>query len=295
MMESQTETKTQNPTTSSSNSVIEYSHEFKLEMENSIYNYFSKFKLEDDQSIKSLVRNETLVNNENKDVEYITPTPSLKGISEFMIDQIFSTDKIIPIESDDEESKLEITETVDEPSTETETDKKMSSCNSDVTLNNTVEELEKEEEKKNDNILDNEYISKSFAVEFIDLLNINMKELNSKKDDFHVIGLKNTNKENENSEKTLTNNENGNTEIKFKDDVKDEQKSSKKSRHMSLFKIEKKPSIHLHRSKSTNTSKSSSKTLTGSTESLDKELKKSKSKLGLSKLFRNVKKRIQKC
>jgi len=195
MMESQTETKTQNPTTSSSNSLIEYSHEFKLEMENSIYNYFSKFKLEDDQSIKSLVRNETLVNNENKDVEYITPTPSLKGISEFMIDQIFSTDKIIPIESDDEESKLEITETVDEPSTETETDKKMSSCNSDVTLNNTVEELEKEEEKKNDNILDNEYISKSFAVEFIDLLNINMKELNSKKDDFHVIGLKNTNKE----------------------------------------------------------------------------------------------------
>jgi len=52
-----------------------------------------------------------------------------------------------------------------------------------------------------------------------------------------------------------------------------------------------KKTSHLHRSKSTSTAKSSSSTLTDSMESLTKEVK---SKLSFSKIFRTVKKRMQK-
>jgi len=271
----ETQSKVQQPVESSSNSIIEYSQEFKLEMENSICHYFSNL---DNKSIKSNIdRNETLVNNTGKDIEYITPTPSLKGISDFMIDQIFSTEKIIPVESDDEDSKLEATEN------------KMNSCNSDLTLNNNVEDSDNEDEEKKEDILSEEdgNISKSFAIEFIDLLNINMKELNSKKDNFEVIGLK---KIDENTDKVLPDDLNEASEIKFADNIKEKKSKSKKTKHISIFNMDKKSS-HLHRSKSTSTTKSSSSTLTDSMESLTKEVK---SKFGLSKIFRTVKKRIQK-
>jgi hypothetical protein len=271
----ETQSKVQQPVESSSNSIIEYSQEFKLEMENSICHYFSNL---DNKSIKSNIdRNETLVNNTGKDIEYITPTPSLKGISDFMIDQIFSTEKIIPVESDDEDSKLEATEN------------KMNSCNSDLTLNNNVEDSDNEDEEKKEDILSEEdgNISKSFAIEFIDLLNINMKELNSKKDNFEVIGLK---KIDENTDKVLPDDLNEASEIKFADNIKEKKSKSKKTKHISIFNMDKKSS-HLHRSKSTSTTKSSSSTLTDSMESLTKEVK---SKFGLSKIFRTVKKRMQK-
>jgi len=118
-------------------------------------------------SKSNIDRNETLVNNASKDIEYITPTPSLKGISDFMIDQIFSTEKIIPVESDDEDSKREATEN------------KINSCNSDLTLNNNVEDSEEEDEEKKEDVFSERDgdISKSFAIEFIDLLDINMKEV----------------------------------------------------------------------------------------------------------------------
>jgi len=271
----ETQSKVQQPVASSSDSIIEYSQEFKIEMENSICHYFSNL---DNKSFKSNIdRNETLVNNASKDIEYITPTPSLKGISDFMIDQIFSTEKIIPVESDDEDSKREATEN------------KINSCNSDLTLNNNVEDSEEEDEEKKEDVFSERDgdISKSFAIEFIDLLDINMKELNSKKDNFEVVGLK---KIDENTDKVLPDDLNEASEIKFANDIKEKKSKSKKTKHISIFNMDKKTS-HLHRSKSTSTAKSSSSTLTDSMESLTKEVK---SKLSFSKIFRTVKKRMQK-
>jgi len=301
-MDFQENTVFQKPDNSKAGNIIDCSEEFKLEMENSIYNYFSKLKLNDDQSVKSINRNETLIDNEKKEVEYITPNPSLNGISDFMINQIFSTDKIIPIESEDEESKLE-TE-FNDGSSATENGK-IQSCSSDVTLNDNsvnlekeeVEAFEKEEKEVVDNIIeDEEYISKSFAVEFIDLLNINMKELNSKNDDFHVIGLKKTVEEKENTEEdVILNNINENNEIKFKNEVENKHKA-KKCKHISIFNLKKRPTIHLYRSKSISTPRSEPKAIfNSSSDSLDKLSKKSgSSKYCFSNFLRNVKKRIKK-
>jgi len=133
-------------------------------------------------SKSTTTHNETLIDNTSKDVEYVTPT-SLKGISDFMIHQVFSTERIVPIESDDEDSKLEATEVVEVP---TSTENKMSSFNSDDTLNNnndaesSEKEKEKEKEKEEEDQTNphrSKTISKSFADEFINLLNINMKEV----------------------------------------------------------------------------------------------------------------------
>lgn len=275
--------------TSQTAKVNEFSQEFKLEMENSICNYFEKCHLDSPQlnnKKSGITRDETLIDNANQGIEYITPktTPSLKGISEFMIDQIFSTDKIIPIyDSSDEENENKIkTENVNNKETVNDVNqKKMSTCNSDVTLNEEAQDLFEDED------VGNETISKSFAVEFIDLFEMNMKELKSKKDDFHVIGLKKIEEEKEEKveEKQVP-------EVKIKEEFLEEKpKTSKKSKHISLFNsLDRKSStrsIRLHRSKSTN-----SKPSKHSDEDSDTKSKKSKSKLGFSKIFRSVKKRM---
>jgi len=284
----------------------EFSKEFKLEMENSICNYFEKYNLEEKpkNDNEDIVREETLIDNSIQDIEYLTSktTPSLKGISEFMIDQVFSTDKFIPIyESSDEENNeednkdnkdnsensensesTEVTENINNQETITDINqKKMSTCNSDVTLNDENRENLEEED------VGNETISKSFAVEFIDLFEMNMKELKSKKDDFHVIGLKTIVEEDETKEKTKEIPES--PVVKIKEEFSEEKpKTSKKSKHMSFFStIERKASGKLYRSKSSNTKPSKS-----STNESNIKLKKSKSKLGFSKLFKSIKKRM---
>ncbi|ORX78640.1 hypothetical protein BCR32DRAFT_328463 [Anaeromyces robustus] len=284
-----------NQDNSSTECITDYSQEFKIEMENSICNYFSKCNLEEDKHDTN--RSETLI--DNNEIEYISPAPSLKGISDFMINQIFSTDEIIPIEypSDDEDTKIKnVNEEVKNDNNKSSDTNKMSSCNSDVTLNvNDVNVTDSENINITDvNVTDNENISKSFAAEFIDLLDINMRELNSKKDDFHVIGLKKVDEEKENNES------NSPTSINFKDDTLDKkQKKNKRSKHISIFTLNRKSSnSQLSRSKSTNIKSSSNKCKNTSSEIIDgsndngNKLKKSKSKLGLSKIFKNVKKRM---
>ncbi|OUM58673.1 hypothetical protein PIROE2DRAFT_64255 [Piromyces sp. E2] len=244
--------------------VNEFSQEFKEEMENSICNYFEKCHLENSPKLKKseIAREETLINNANQDIEYITPktTPSLNGISDFMIHQIFSTDKIIPIydSSDDEDNEnTEVTENVNNKETLTDVDqKKMSTCNSDVTLNEENQELFERED------VSNETISKSFAVEFI---------------------------EEEDQEKVE---KSENPEVKIKEEFLEEKpKSNKRSKHISIFStLERKASAKLlNRSKSTNSKSSKPK---HSDDGSDTKLKKSKSKLGFSKILKSVKKRM---
>jgi len=302
--EIKTQIHTQQSTDSNMDNLVDYSKEFKLEMENSISIYFSKCDgdSDDNQSVKSTTtHNETLIDNTSKDVEYVTPT-SLKGISDFMIHQVFSTERIVPIESDDEDSKLEATEVVEVP---TSTENKMSSFNSDDTLNNNndAESSEKEKEKEEEDQTNphrSKTISKSFADEFINLLNINMKELNSKNDDFHVIGLKKIEETKENTEKVLPTNSNETNEIKVKEEKTNPENNDnkpksnkKKSKYISLFNLEKGHSFHISHSKSTS-EKSTSKTLNDASEPLIKEMKKSKSKLYLFIIFKIIKKKIQK-
>jgi len=292
-MESIIQTQVENNKTDS----MEFSQEFKLEMEHSICHYFNN--LENEDLPKEIIRDETLVDNNKQDTEYVTPASSLKGISDFMIDQVFSTDKIIPIEypSDDESTDNKKNET------DTSNNKnKLNSSYSDDTLNNECKDNLPTEEPSYSNsetnvlsTLDeypddelNETISKSFAVEFISLLNINMKELNSKKDNFEVIGLKKVEDEQEKNENTSQT-----PEVKIKEEFLEiKPKTSKRSKHSSFFStIERKCSFknsHLFRSKSTD-AKSSKKD--SEEDSLDKD-KSKKSKSRLSKFFRTVKKRM---
>jgi len=293
------ETETQISNANSSD-ILEYSQEFKEEMESSICNLFNKCHLNDDQQLnktKEIIRDNTLINNENQDVEYISP-----GISDFMIHQVFSTDRIIPIyESSDEESiqQKDEKEKVDENDSTT-TPTNMNTCNSDETLNGEVTEIlrtpEKTENETTENIQHNITISESFATEFINLLDINMKELKNKKDDFHVIGLKKIEEE-----KELPSVET--PEVKIKEEFLDTNPKTtlKRSKHNSiLHSISRRCStsnLRLFRSKSTDFKNSSNKkqnkdSPVDSVEDDKLKRSKSKSRLSFSRLFKNVKKRI---
>jgi len=276
-------------------------------MENSIINYFNDLTVEQKpiDKNKELIRDNTLIDNNSQDVEYIKRMSSLKGITDYII-----TDKIIPIDySSDEES---IKQNKDEDKDDDNSNPlKMNTCNSDETLNeesadinNKKEETEiintseKSENKNNDNVK----ISESFANEFISLLDINMKELNKKKDDFHVIGLKKIEEVKEEAKPTTEA-----PEVKIKEEfIENSSKTNKKRKYNSiLLTVGKKCSngnFHLFRSKSTNFKSSTKKQDNESTdfksspkqenESFEGDkLKKSKSKLSLSKIFKSFKKR----
>ena len=110
-----------------------------------------------------------------------------------------------------------------------------------------------------------------------------MKQLKSKKDDFQVIGLKKIEEEKVEEKPEVP-------EVKIKEEFLEEKpKSNKRSKHISIFNtLERKASQKiLHRSKSTN-----SKPSKYVDDESDNKLKKSKSKLGFSKIFRSVKKRM---
>jgi len=290
--------------------ILEYSQEFKEEMESSICNYFNKCHLNDDQQLnksKELIRDNTLIDNENQNVEYISPVPSLKGISDFMIHQVFSTERIVPIDDSSDEESIQQTNGKENDST---TPTNMNTCNSDETLNEEVAEIlrtpekteaENENENENTKNINPEHdttISESFATEFINLLDINMKELNNKKDDFHVIGLKRIEEEKEVPSET--------PEVKIKEEFlgMNSKTTLKRSKHNSvLFSLGRRCStsnLRLFRSKSTDFKSSSNKkqnkdaSPVDSLEGDDNKLKRSKSKsrLSLSRLFKNVKKRI---
>jgi len=296
----------QNSNTSDYNSDLDYSQEFKEEMENSIINYFNDLTVEQKpiDKTKELIRDNTLIDNSSQDVEYIKRMSSLKGITDYII-----TDKIIPIDySSDEES-------IKQNKNDDKDDIKMNTCNSDETLNEESADINSKKEETETEILntsenpenknnDNVKISESFANEFISLLDINMKELNKKKDDFHVIGLKKIEEEVKEDAKPTTET----PEVKIKEEfIENSQKTNKRRKYNSiLLTMGKKCSngnFHLFRSKSTNFKSSTKKQENESTdfksspkkqenESIESDkLKKSKSRLSLSKIFKSFKKR----
>jgi len=282
------------------NSDLDYSQEFKEEMENSIISYFNECHLTDEQHPSNkteIIRDNTLIDNNNQDVEYIKRMSSLKGITDYII-----TNKAIPIDysSDNESIKQE-------KNNDNLKSVKMSTCNSDETLNEeSININDKKEDteitditEKNKNENNNVLISESFAHEFISLLDINMKELNNKKDDFHIIGLKKDEEVKEDKPKTET------PEVKIKEEFLEASKPNKRRKHNSiLITLGKKCSTNnLFRSKSINPKSSSKKhhhesidfkssPKENENESLGSDkLKKSKLRKSISKIFKSFKRK----